>query len=112
MRHHCHALRCANACPPKHLMCSSCWATVSPETQREVYRTVKLRDMRSIDKTWAPWWRASHQAMAEAARAAGLDGHARDGMTDGDGNPLGPWSVDRWLAKEMEHADSLEKDEG
>jgi hypothetical protein len=89
-------------------MCLECWKTVSPETQTEVYRTVKLRDKRSVDETWAPWWRASHKAMAEAAIAAGLDGHVREG-TDADGKPLGPWSVERWLAKEMAFAESLEE---
>lgn len=89
-------------------MCPKCWGTVTPGTQAEVYRTVKLRDMKAIDETWAPWWRASHKAMAEAAIAAGLDGRPRDG-TDADGKPLGPWSVERWLAREMEFADSLEE---
>jgi hypothetical protein len=110
MTHHCHALHCANACPPKHLMCATCWATVSPATQAEVYRTVKLRDMSGCDHTWAPWWRASHTAIAEAARARGLDGHAREGMTDGEGKPLPPWSVDRWLAGQMKIADDMERE--
>jgi hypothetical protein len=30
-------------------------------------------------------------------------------MTGPDGEPLGPWSVDAWLAKQMEIADELEK---
>lgn len=109
MTHHCHALRCRAACPPAMLMCHVCWATVSPATQREVYRTVKLRDVSGCDHTWAPWWRASHTAIAEAARAKGLDGHPREGMTDSEGKPLGPWSVDRWLARQMQIADEMEK---
>ncbi len=97
MTHRCHALLCRNACPPKHLMCPGCWAMVSPETQREVYRTVKLRDMSGCDHTWAPWWRAAHTAMAEVARKTP------------ERFEVG-WSVDRWLAKEMAFASKLEAD--
>lgn len=99
--HRCHAIGCSAPCPPKHLMCAACWALVSPETQAEVYRTVKLRDMRSVDATWAPWWRASHRAMFEAAVAAGLDGHVREDRP--------PWSAQRWLDQELAWADGLEK---
>ncbi len=72
MAHQCHAYRCGKPCPPRHLMCAPCWATVSPATQREVYRTVKLRG-KGVDATWAPWWRAQSQAIKEAADAAGYD---------------------------------------
>ena len=97
--HHCHAINCPRPCPPRMLMCRVCWATVSPETQREVYRTVKLRDMSGCDATWAPWWRASHRAIYEAALAAGLDRAARPSG--------GPWNADAWLAHEMHVADEL-----
>lgn len=70
--HHCHAKRCSAKCPPRMLMCRSCWALVPPAIQREVYRTVGLRDMRSINETWAPWWRASERAIAEVACAQGV----------------------------------------
>lgn len=92
MKHTCHALGCRAACPPRMLMCRACWSTVSPATKREVYRTVTMRDMTGCDHTWAPWWRAAHTAIAEAARAAGRN----------------PEEVDAWLAHEMKVADELE----
>lgn len=97
-KHHCHAMFCPKACPPRMLMCPTCWAMVSPETQREVYRTVKLRDMSGCDHTWAPWWRASHTAIAEVARQT--PDRFAPGWVEGGG-------VDRWLAHEMRVADGL-----
>lgn len=64
--HHCHALGCKNACPPKWLMCRACWAAVPEDMAEEVYRTVKLR-ARVIDASWAPWWRAQAKAIAHVA---------------------------------------------
>ena len=98
-RHNCHAMFCKRACPPRLLMCRECWAMVSPETQREVYRTVKMRSTSGADHTWAPWWRASHQAIAEVARQTRERFEPQ--WFDGGG-------VDRWLAKEMRIADDLE----
>ena len=103
-RHTCHAILCGAPCPPAHLMCRSCWALVPVSTQNEVYRTVKRRDMRSVDATWAPWWRASHRAMYENAVARGLDGHAREDAP--------PWSAKAWLEKELAFAAELEADDG
>lgn len=97
MAHHCHALLCGAACPPRWLMCRGCWAMVSPETQAEVYRTVKLRDRRSVDATWAPWWRASHQAIYEVATKT------PERFAPG-------WSPDPWLAKHIRDADEMERD--
>ena len=65
--HRCHALGCKRACPPAWLMCRACWRQVPAPMQAEVYRTVKLRDGRSIDASWAPWWRAQAQAIAHVA---------------------------------------------
>lgn len=92
MTHHCHALLCKSPCPPRMLMCKPCWALVSPATQREVYRTVKLRAA-SCDASWAPWWRAAHTAMYEVAIAQGHDKEKGDA----------------WLAREMKIADEMEK---
>ena len=78
------------------LMCRSCWALVSPSTQAEVYRTVKLRDMSGCDRTWAPWWRASHQAMYEVALANDTVASKED--------------ADAWLARQMKIADDMEHD--
>ena len=64
MKHTCHLRYCDSPCPPRHLFCRKHWAMVPLPTQREVYRTVKLRGT-GVDKTWAPWWRA--QAAAESA---------------------------------------------
>lgn len=91
MTHKCHALHCGRPCPPRMLMCRACWSAVSPDTQREVYRTVTMRDMSGCDHTWAPWWRAAHTAIAEAARAAGHKG------------------IDEWLKYQMTVADELEQ---
>lgn len=77
------------------LMCRPCWAMVSPETQAEVYRTVKLRDMSGCDHTWAPWWRASHRAMHEVAVKT------PERFSPG-------WSPDPWLAKQLRDADAME----
>jgi hypothetical protein len=70
---------------------------VAKATQAEVYRTVKLRG-RYVDKTWAPWWRAAHQAIYEVAVST-PERFAAD------------WDPKKWLAKQMAHADQLEKDD-
>lgn len=79
-------------------MCRDCWAQVPPEMQREVYRTVKLRDMSGCDETWAPWWRAqgraTHHVAMERDRRAGL--------------PPDPRGA-KYLARELAFADSLER---
>ena len=66
MSHHCHALGCKNACPPRYLMCRSCWASVPHDLADEVYRTVTLRGPH-CDANWAPWWRAQAKAIAYVA---------------------------------------------
>ena len=99
MTHRCHTLSCRNPCPPAMLMCRGCWGLVSPETQREVYRTVKLRGP-DCDHTWAAWWRASHRAMYEVALAQGLDGKSN--------GPDTTFSALRWLQHQMKIADELE----
>jgi hypothetical protein len=92
MIHHCHALGCKHACPPKWLMCPSCWSQVPRDLQDQVYRTVGLRN-RTINRSWAPWWRAAHRAIAHVAYLREPD-KARH---------------DAYLAKEMAFADRLEK---
>ena len=57
---HCHALGCNNPCPPKWLICRSCWRLVPPDIQAEVSRNA----------TWAPWWRAQARAVASVANLA------------------------------------------
>jgi hypothetical protein len=64
--HHCHALGCKAACPPRLLMCRACWALVPPALAVEVYRTVRLRGP-YVDESWAPWWRAQAKAIAHVA---------------------------------------------
>lgn len=91
--HHCHALGCKRKCPPRWLMCKTHWSRVPPDLQREVYRTVKLRDMRSIDETWAPWWRAQAKAIAHVAFLEHPDVEKRN----------------RYLARQMAVADQMEK---
>jgi len=65
---------------------------VPRDLQDEVYRTVKLRD-RTVNETWAPWWRAQALATVAAGKKAypGTDVQA-----------------EKWLAKEMAFADTLE----
>lgn len=92
MSHHCHVPGCPVKTPPRLLTCPPHWAMVDPPTQREVYRTVKLRDMRAFDATWAPWWRAAHRAIAQCMLADGGD----------------PAMVERWLARQLAFADKLE----
>lgn len=89
--HHCHALGCKRARPPKWLMCGPCWSRVPAELQAEVYRTVKLRGPRA-DATWAPWWRAQARAIAHVAH---LD------------EPNAP-RKDAYLERELGFADVLE----
>lgn len=93
--HHCHALGCKRACPSAHLMCGPCWAKVPRDLQREVYRTVRLRDGRAADASWAPWWRAAHRAIHAVA------------MQREPNKEKG----DAWLAKQLEFADGLEERE-
>jgi len=90
MSHHCHALGCSAACPPKHLMCRACWSQVPREMKDEVYRTVGLRGSR-VDASWAPWWRAQARAIHHVAmlRQPSLKGAL-------------------WLANAMRFADRLE----
>jgi hypothetical protein len=89
--HHCHALGCKAACPPRMLMCRACWSKVTPDLQAEVYRTVKLRGP-CCDKTWAPWWRAQARATAHVAFLVSPDVARRD----------------HYLNRELSFADRLE----
>lgn len=95
MNHRCHALGCKTPCPPRMLMCRTHWSRVPPHLQREVYATVGKRG-RVVDATWAPWWRASHQAIAAVAQDEGHGGER----------------LDRWLAHALEFADRLEEGRG
>lgn len=90
--HHCHALGCKRSCPPAWLMCKPHWHMVPPELQTEVYRTVKLRG-RSVDWTWAPWWRAQAKAIAHVAHIDEPNESKRDA----------------YLARELAFADTLEQ---
>lgn len=65
--HHCHAMWCKTSCAPRLLMCPKHWLMVPKELQDEVYRTVKLRG-KSIDQTWAAWWRAQANAINHVAK--------------------------------------------
>lgn len=91
MTHHCHALGCKAACPPRWLMCRPCWSKVPPDLQREVYRTVKLRGP-DCDATWAPWWRAQARAIHHVAMLTEPD--AEKGQ--------------RWLERHLLIADGLD----
>ena len=88
--HHCHALGCRVACPPRWLMCRACWSKVPDDMQAEVYSTVKLRGP-NCDATWAPWWRAQARAIHHVAMLSEPD--AERGA--------------RWLAHELGIADKL-----
>jgi hypothetical protein len=60
--HRCHAKLCKNPCPPRHLMCATCWSIVPADLRSEVYATVGQRKSASPDASWAPWWRAQGKA--------------------------------------------------
>lgn len=89
--HYCHALGCKRTCPPRWLMCRTCWALVPTALQDEVNRTVKLRG-KFIDATWALWWRAQARAIAHVAFLAEPNERRRDA----------------YLARAMQTADDLE----
>ncbi len=89
--HTCHAAGCHNPCPPKHLMCGTCWALVPPDLQTEVYRTVGLRGP-EVDHTWAPWWEAQGRAIAAVARITYPDKIDK---------------IDKMLDKELSYAEQL-----
>ncbi len=92
MSHHCHALGCKAACPPRWLMCGPCWALVPADLQAEVYRTVKMRQKDAINASWAPWWRAQAKAIAHVAFLKAPEAEKRD----------------RYLSRELAFADQLE----
>ncbi len=108
MKHTCHALGCTNGCPPAYLMCGPCWARVPGSLQREVYRTVRLRDMGAIDKTWAPWWRAQARAIARVAEKHEAATPVGDTATTIQYASVG-WNTDLYLRRELAFADELEK---
>lgn len=92
LTHHCHALGCKRACPPRWLMCKPHWSQVPRDLQVEVYRTVKLRG-KGIDATWAPWWRAQALAIAHVAFLEEPNEEQRD----------------LYIAREMKTADRLDR---
>jgi hypothetical protein len=63
VKHHCHAMGCRTACPPRHLVCGKHWAMVPADLQKLVYRCAAQRDGSAIDASWAPWWRAQARAI-------------------------------------------------
>jgi hypothetical protein len=89
--HHCHALGCKRACPPRWLMCRPCWSQVPKDIADEVYRTVRLRGP-TVDASWAPWWRAQARAIAHVAHLREPNEAKRDA----------------YLARELGFADKLE----
>lgn len=91
MTHHCHALGCKRACPPRWLMCRECWIKVPDDIANEVYRTVGLRGPH-CDASWAPWWRAQARAIAHVAHLTEPNEAKRD----------------YYLRRAMEFADQLE----
>lgn len=74
------------------LMCRECWGQVPKPTQDDVYATVGKRNMRAIDASWAPWWRAQAKAVAHVAFLRSPNEEKRD----------------RYLARELAFADALE----
>lgn len=67
LKHTCHLPGCAAECPPKHLFCGKHWAMVPADLQAEVYATVRRR-RKTVDASWAPWWRAQDKATAAVLR--------------------------------------------
>lgn len=102
--HHCHALDCRMPCPPAMLMCKPCWAHVTPPTQKEVYRTVRLRGS-YIDASWAPWWRAQAKAIAECY----LSKVALSTLSEAEKTEAQVW-VARYLAREEKVARRFENE--
>lgn len=71
-KHRCHAAQCDNPCPPKHLMCASCWRLVPATIQARVYASFRRRGA-VTDARAAPWWRAQADAIEANALARGVD---------------------------------------
>lgn len=74
MAHTCHAKRCRTACKPECLMCLAHWRMVSPELQREVWRTYRPGQCDDMSPS-AEWFVAANAAIdavdaIERARAA------------------------------------------
>jgi len=93
--HHCRALRCNVPCGPAHLMCARHWRLVPLELKGKVYSTFGQRNRASIDRSWAPWWRAQARAVEAVAKLEGLELEA----------------LTRWVANELAFADTLEQRE-
>lgn len=98
--HKCHVRSCKAPCPPRWLTCRRCWQDVPKDLADEVYRTVKLRNMRDgPDATWAPWWRAQARA---------IDAVYRAGVQGGRWSEAGPGTFDRELIHDLRFADRLD----
>lgn len=103
MGHTCHVRSCRAACPPKHLTCLRCWKDVPDDIQREVYATVKKRNMKdggTPDETWGPWWRAQAKAIHAVYVA---------GVKSGRWTEATPGAFDADLQDAHAFADYLEK---
>jgi hypothetical protein len=93
--HHCHLPGCKVTTPPRWLLCRTHWAKVPAMLQTDVIETVGDR-ARTVNATWAPWWRAAHRAIAHVMRAEGRQCEM----------------VERWLAHKLAFADRLEAPRG
>lgn len=91
MSHRCHLPGCGVATHRSMLMCEHHWRLVNPKTQREVYRTVRLRGP-LVDASWAAWWRAAHRAIYQVMVCEGCERE----------------KCDRWLKRQTDFADKLE----
>lgn len=74
---------------------------VPDDLKREVYATVKQRD-KTVNKTWAAWWRAQAQATVAVLRKAQRD---EPGVVWFAGDDE---AIKRWETREMAFAETLE----
>ncbi len=93
LSHHCHLPGCKTATAPRMLFCLKHWKLVPKDLQREVERTVKMRDPH-VNSTWVDWWRAQVKATAHVMRIVHPD---RDLM------------IKAWEVQQEKFAKTLEK---
>ncbi len=103
-QHTCHVPQCKAACPPRHLMCAAHWFKVPGHLQADVYATARARNP-NVDASWGPWWRHQAMAIAHVMRKDTLPAPETP-VTEAQHAQLD--RIDKWEAKELAFADSLE----
>lgn len=66
MGHECHVKGCVNHCPPRHLMCGSCWARVPKALRSRVYDTYTPGQENKTVPPTKEWFAAARAAISAA----------------------------------------------